>query len=108
MDVFLNFSIFNADYAVIAVLISFGAILGKCNSLQMLVVGLFQTFFFAVNEAISIRFLQATDTGRSIVVHVFGAYFGIAVSRMLYSKKVCRSQAISMSNKSEMYSLIGM
>jgi len=97
----------NADYAVLAVLISFGALMGKCNSLQLLIVALFETFFFAVNEAIATKVLQISDHGRSILVHMFGAYFGLAVSRMIFSRKVCMSQALSMSNKTEMYAFMG-
>ena len=97
----------DADFAVVTVLISFGAIIGKCNSLQLLIIGLFETFFFAANEALCKNILQISDHGRSIVVHVFGAVFGITLSRMIFSRKVCMSQALSMSNKSEMYSFIG-
>ena len=97
----------DADYAAIAILISFGALMGKCNSLQLLIVALFETFYFAINEAITLRILQVSDFGRSMVVHMFGAYFGLAVSRMIFSKKVCMSQALSMSNKSEMYAFMG-
>lgn len=97
----------NADYAVVAVLVSLGAIMGKCNSLQLLVVAVIEAFFFSVNEAINIQVLKVSDFGRSMIVHVFGAYFGLAVSRMIYSRKVCMSQALSMSSKSEMFSFIG-
>ena len=98
----------DADFAVVTILISFGAVMGKCNSLQLLIVGLFETFFFAVNSALCQNYLFMSDHGRSIVVHVFGAFYGIALSKMIFSRKVCMSQALSMSNKTEMYSFIGM
>lgn len=97
----------NADYAVIAVLVSMGAIMGKCNSLQLLIIGMVETFFFSVNEAINLQYLKVSDFGRSMTVHVFGAYFGLAVSKMIYCRKVCMSRALSMSYKSEMYTFIG-
>lgn len=97
----------NADYAVMAVLVSLGAIMGKCNSLQLLIIAMAETFFFALNETIALRVFKASDFGRSMLVHVFGAYFGLAVSRMIYSRKVSMSQALSMSTKSEMYSFLG-
>ena len=99
--------VINADFAVISVLVSMGAVMGKCNSLQLLVLALLQTFFYSVNEAINDKLILATDIGRSVIVHAFGAFFGLAVSRMTFSSKVCMSQALSMSSKSEMYSFIG-
>lgn len=99
--------IVNADFAVIAVLVTMGAIIGKCNSLQLLVCAAMETIFFAGNEAVCLHFFKMADFGRSVIVHVFGAFFGLGVSRMIYSKTVCTSRAISMSRKSEIYSLIG-
>lgn len=96
-----------ADYAVVAVLISFGALVGKVNSLQLLIIALIETLFFCVNQAICMRLLAFTDPGRSVIVHLFGAVFGLAVARMVYSRKICMSQALSTSNKSEMYALLG-
>jgi len=33
-----------------------------------------------VNEAIGIKILKVTDIGGSMVIHTFGAYFGLAAS----------------------------
>jgi len=96
----------NADYAVLVILISLGALIGKVNSLQLLIIALMETLFFAVNETICDQFLKI-DFGRSMVVHLFGAVFGLAVSRMIFKRKVCTSQALSTSNKSEMYAMLG-
>lgn len=97
----------NADYAVLVVLISLGALIGKVNSLQLLIIALVETLFFAVNETICDQVLKISDFGRSMVVHMFGAVFGLAVSRMIFKRKVCSSQALSTSSKSEMYAMIG-
>ena len=35
---------------------------------------------------------QATDVGDSMVVHIYGAYFGLAVARVLYSDDVEKSE----------------
>lgn len=37
------------DFAAGAVLISFGAVLGKCNAMQMLIMATFEIFFYALN-----------------------------------------------------------
>ena len=41
-----------ADFAAGAVLISFGAVLGKVNSFQLLVMALFEVFFYNMNSVI--------------------------------------------------------
>lgn len=41
-----------ADFAAGAVLISFGAILGKCSLFQLFVMATFEVFFYCINDAI--------------------------------------------------------
>jgi ammonium transporter Rh len=42
---------------------------------------------YAFNEAICVEFFGAVDMGGSIYVHTFGAYFGLAVSKVLSPPK---------------------
>ena len=72
-----------SDFTAAAVLITFGAVLGKASRLQLLVMAIIECAFFAVNEAIILEFLHISDVGGSILVHLFGAYFGLAVSTVL-------------------------
>ena len=76
-------NLLTADFAAAAVMISFGAVLGKISVLQLLVMAFLEIMFFAVNEAIGVKYLKAEDVGGSMFVHTFGAYFGIAMSRTL-------------------------
>uniref|UniRef100_UPI00398E82D7 ammonium transporter Rh type A n=1 Tax=Pristiophorus japonicus TaxID=55135 RepID=UPI00398E82D7 len=78
------FSLINADFSTATVLISFGAILGKTSPVQLLIMTLFEITIFAVNEHLVTGILQAKDVGASMTIHAFGAYFGLAVSRVLY------------------------
>lgn len=48
--------------------------------LQLLIIAIIECIFFAVNEAVILEFLHISDVGGSIVVHLFGAYFGLAVA----------------------------
>ncbi|CAM9811416.1 unnamed protein product [Lampetra fluviatilis] len=74
----------NADFCVGSVLIAFGALLGKTTPVQLLFMALPQITLYAVNEYIVLHLLRCNDAGGSMTIHTFGAYFGLAVSRVLY------------------------
>ncbi|XP_067840575.1 ammonium transporter Rh type A-like [Heptranchias perlo] len=78
------FSLINADFSTATVLISFGAILGKTSPVQLLIMTLLEITIFAVNEHLVTGILRVKDVGASMTIHAFGAYFGLAVSRVLY------------------------
>ena len=75
-----------SDFAAAAVLISFGAVIGKVSRLQIFVMGVFEIIFYSVNENILVHHLKVTDVGGSLIIHMFGAYFGLAVTRMIYKE----------------------
>lgn len=76
-------TLIKADFACGAVLITFGAVLGKVSPTQLLVIGTLECGLFSMNEYIGALYFGAVDMGGSIFVHTFGAYFGLAVARML-------------------------
>ncbi|XP_075719944.1 ammonium transporter Rh type A [Rhinoderma darwinii] len=76
-------SMINADFSTATVLISFGAVLGKTSPMQMLIMAILEIAIFACNEHL-VNFLGATDVGASMIIHAFGAYFGLAASAVLY------------------------
>ena len=133
-------------FGVAAVLISFGAVIGKANPTQLLVMCLVETALYAVNENVSaallklapyIRFGTVTvvtvsprlsssppavgpsgglhfrldpsrrllsscssqvantfgivDAGGSLVIHVFGAFFSLAVSKVITPRSAIKS-----------------
>ena len=75
-----------SDFASAAVLISFGVVIGKTSPLQLIVMTLIEIVLFVVNEVIGRKYLGAIDAGDTIFVHLFGAYFGLAASRVLYTR----------------------
>ncbi|KAM6081989.1 ammonium transporter Rh type A isoform 1-T1 [Chlamydotis macqueenii] len=77
-------SMINADFSTASALISFGAVLGKTSPVQMLILTILEITIFACNEHLVTKVLQATDTGASMTIHTFGAYFGLAVTLVLY------------------------
>lgn len=68
------------DFGAGAAMITFGVILGKCNLQQLFFLIWWEMIFYGLNEAICNNFIHVSDAGGSILVHAFGAYFGIAAS----------------------------
>ncbi|NWV38407.1 RHBGB protein, partial [Grantiella picta] len=77
-------SMVSADFCTAAVLISTGAVLGRVNPVQMLLLALLEVTVCTLNEYILLSLMGVSDSGRSLTVHTFGAYFGLMVSRILY------------------------
>lgn len=78
------FKIINADFSTATVLISFGAVLGKTSPVQLLIMTILEITLFSVNEHLVGIVFKATDIGASMIIHAYGAYFGLAVARVLY------------------------
>jgi len=74
----------NADFAAGSVLISMGALLGKLSPEQYIVMGFFEVVIYAANEYILTNILYITDAGGSIIIHTFGAYFGLTVATVIH------------------------
>jgi ammonium transporter Rh len=109
-------TLIKADFAAGAVLITFGAVLGKTNPVQMLLVALFEIIVYTLNEEIGAVMFGAVDMGGSIFVHTFGAYFGLALSFVISSAKngdkCCDGEAVtrkenSSSYNSDLFAMIG-
>ncbi|XP_074639915.1 ammonium transporter Rh type B [Gouania willdenowi] len=77
-------NLINAEFACAAVLISFGAVLGKTSPLQLLFMALLEVPVFAVTEWAVLHYLKINDAGGSILIHIFACYFGLGVTFMLY------------------------
>ena len=96
------------DFAAGAVLISFGAVLGKVNSFQLLMMATIEIIFYAMNVGLGQKTLHAVDMGGSMYVHTFGAYFGLACSWMLGPKKIAKENPnIGGNYNSHMFAAIG-
>jgi len=100
-------SLISADFATATVLISFGVVLGTTNPAQLAIMAFIEIILFNVNEWIGRNMLSAVDAGDTIFVHMFGAYFGLACSFMLYNKKAAESEKAGPSHTSDLFSMIG-
>ena len=117
-----------ADFVAAAVLISFGAVLGKTNPTQLIIMAFIEVALQSANEFLGLRRFCAFDIGESMFVHVFGkpkkfeidsyeknfcvlgAYFGLAVSFMLYKKEVTDTEASEREKSvyhSDVFAMIG-
>lgn len=96
-----------SDFAAAAVLITMGAVLGKATPFQLIIIAFFELIFYSCNEALNVHVYMAADIGGSMLIHTFGAYFGLAVSLMLYNKKAKDHDYNSSCYHSDLFSMIG-
>ncbi|XP_071806133.1 ammonium transporter Rh type B-A-like isoform X1 [Asterias amurensis] len=96
-----------ADFTSAIVLISFGAVLGKTSPTQLLIMAFFEVILAVVNEYIGLTIFGAVDVGGSMFVHVFGAYFGLAVARVLARDANEDNGKEGATYHSDIFSLIG-
>ncbi|VDM56648.1 unnamed protein product [Angiostrongylus costaricensis] len=97
----------SADFAAATVLISMGAMLGKLTPVQYLVMSLIETPVALVIEHHVINTFHVNDVGDSIVVHAFGAYFGLACSKGFASKKQRAHENEGSVYHSDIFAMIG-
>nr|XP_028566456.1 ammonium transporter Rh type B isoform X3 [Podarcis muralis] len=101
-------SMINADFCAGAVLISFGAVLGKTSPVQLLLMTVLEVTLFGINEYILLSCFGAKDAGGSMTIHTFGAYFGLMVSRILYRPQLKKSREREGSTyHSDLFAMIG-
>jgi len=97
----------SADFATAAVLISFGVLLGTTTPIQLILMSLIEIVLFNINEVIGRNYIGAVDAGDTIFVHMFGAYFGLAVSRILYNRASTTSKKQGANRTSDLFSMVG-
>nr|UUH57881.1 Rh type B glycoprotein [Molgula manhattensis] len=96
-----------ADFAVATVLITFGAVLGKVSPLQLLALSTIEVVLYNVSIYIGVKLFQCIDVGGAIFIHAFGAYFGLAVSFVLYKKIQKTSANEGSSYYNDIFAMVG-
>ena len=112
----------SADFATATVLISFGVVLGKISvkyflssryflsgvtsPVQLVVMTVLETVFYVLNDMIGREYLQAVDIGCTIFIHLFAAYFGLTVARVLYQPGQASSSKEGSSYTSDLFSMV--
>jgi ammonium transporter Rh len=64
-------------------LISLGGIIGKITPLQLIIMVIVEIVIHAILAVLLYGYLEVTDIGATYGIHMFGCYFGLAVSYMI-------------------------
>jgi ammonium transporter Rh len=101
-----------AEFAAASLLICAGAVLGRLKMGQYILLGILFTPFYALNEWIVLNGGlglingKVADTGGSIVIHAFGAIFGLGVVASMTTAAEYETP-IECDDTSDRYSLLG-
>jgi ammonium transporter Rh len=101
-----------AEFAAASLLICAGAVLGRLKMGQYMLLGILFVPFYSLNEWIVLNgglgliSGKVVDTGGSIVIHAFGAIFGLGVAASMTTLKEYDTP-IECDDNSDRYSLLG-
>merc|ERR1719502_699332 len=96
----------NGNFAIAAVLISFGGLIGKIGPTQCVVLAVIELICYCANKVfILTNIFNIADCGGTIIIHVFGAYFGLAACFTLGAAG--NEDLNGSSYNSDLFSLIG-
>lgn len=100
-----------AEFGAASLLIAAGAVLGRLKMYQYMILGLLFVPFYVFNELVVVEDYfkiigTVADTGGSIVIHAFGAIFGVSAAISL-TTKLHRETPIEADATSDRYSLLG-
>jgi len=102
-----------AEFGAASLLIAAGAVLGRLKMPQYILLGLLFIPFYAFNEWVvlggGLGLIDAgsvLDTGGSIVIHAFGAIFGLGVALTMTTKQEME-KTIETDATSDRYSMLG-
>lgn len=103
-------ALLQGNFGAAAVLISFGAVIGKVSPSQVAAMCILETVFYQFNKQIlNLCWLETLDMGGTIFIHLFGAYFGLAVSMVIGNRynRERASEDAEASQVSDVFSLVG-
>lgn len=96
-----------AEVSAASTLIALCAVIGKTNNLQFFFIALWGIFLYALNEVILVSYLKVRDVGGSMLIHTFGAFYGVAISKMLNYAKTINNNNLSSTHSSYTTGMIG-
>ncbi|XP_058650737.1 rh blood group, D antigen isoform X2 [Onychostoma macrolepis] len=81
-------SVIEAELCAASALVAMGAVHGKTNPVQLLLMALVEVTGFVVNQWILRTLLSADPVNSIMLLHVFGALFGVMVSWVLHREGI--------------------
>ncbi|KFV05243.1 Blood group Rh(D) polypeptide, partial [Tauraco erythrolophus] len=99
-------SIIKATVSMTAVVISTGAVLGKTNPVQLILMTFVEIIAFRMSRWINTTVLQISENISMMHVHLFGAYFGLMFSSR-FPEPSPRSEKNASTPKSDLLSILG-
>jgi ammonium transporter Rh len=96
-----------SEFAAASVLISMGAVLGNMSPEQYVIMAFGEVIFYVINEFVILDLLKVNDAGGSITIHIFGAYFGLTISKIIYEEGTVGNIKEAPNYHSDIFSVIG-
>eukprot|EP01105_Mastigella_eilhardi_P028236 TRINITY_DN917_c0_g1_i4.p1 TRINITY_DN917_c0_g1~~TRINITY_DN917_c0_g1_i4.p1 ORF type:complete len:332 (+),score=74.42 TRINITY_DN917_c0_g1_i4:115-996(+) len=100
-------TIIEGDFAAASVMISYGAVIGKVSPTQLSLMTIIHLIVYGANKMVLERELKIVDIGGSLVIHAFGAYFGLACSRVVSARKSKQHEDNGSVYHSDLFAMIG-
>ncbi|XP_051942652.1 rh blood group, D antigen isoform X5 [Hippocampus zosterae] len=97
-----------AEMCTASVLISIGAVQGKTNPVHLILMVLLEVFGFVLNEWLLQTLLPVRQLNFIMVLHIFGAFFGLVLTWILYRKESFQGfEKEKLDRKTELFSMLG-
>lgn len=90
-----------------AILIAVCAIIGKTSSVQFLILTIVGSCLYTLNEVIVIEELKCKDIGGAMIIHTFGAFYGIGLTTVYRYQKAKGSKNLFETHDSLTSAMIG-
>uniref|UniRef100_A0A3Q1B121 Ammonium transporter AmtB-like domain-containing protein n=1 Tax=Amphiprion ocellaris TaxID=80972 RepID=A0A3Q1B121_AMPOC len=97
-----------AEMCTASVLISMGTMLGKTNPVHLIIIALLEVSGFIVNEWVLQTLLKVRPLNSIMLLHIFGAFFGLMLTWILYRKgSEQRFEKEKFDSKTGLFSMLG-